>query len=177
MKQQLALIEGEQPVMLIKEHWTAYVAPFLLILASWVLYVLCEVASVGAMQVSHSLSVGLLVSGHVLLLLFHHAAFYRLFSESTHLYMLTNSRILMGKQLLWFADTILDIPLWKVRSMEVKKKGIWPHLLDYGSIILNRGELFALEHISHPQHIHNEIAHQIQSRQPQSASEKSVPTV
>lgn len=177
MKQQLALIDGEQPVALIKEHWTTYAAPVFLIIASWFLYFVCEVASASAMQVGHALSVGILVSGHVLLLLFHHAAFYRLFGESTHLYLLTNSRILMGKQRLWVSDTILDIPLWKVRSMEVKKKGFWPHLLDYGSIVLNRGELFALEHIPHPQHVHSQIAGQIQSRQPTSTSEKSIPDV
>lgn len=166
MKQEFTLIEGEQPVALIKQHWVVYGSSLLLILASWLLYFVCEAASLSAMNVSHALSVGLLVVGHALLLLFHHFAFYKLFSLSTNRYLLTNSRILVSKQRLWFSDTILDIPLWKIRAMEVKQGGIVPQIFGYGSIVMNRGELFALEYVPHPQRIHSQIASQIQSRQP-----------
>lgn len=144
-----------------------------MIVASWLLYLVCTALSTAFMNWNHTASVITLITGHFLLLLFHHAAFYQIFSSSTTRVLLTNRRILSYSQHLWQHDHFVDIPLWRVRALEVKKSSVIQHLLDYGSIILNRGELPSLQRIPHPQTLHAQIVSQMQEiqksleRQPQ----------
>src|SRR3990167_1814784 len=156
---------GEQVVLLIKEHWMQYGMPTFLIVVSWLLYLLCTALSTALMSWNHTASVAALITGHVLLLLFHHAAFYRLFSRSTTRVLLTNKRILSSQGSLWLRENVIDIPLWKIRSLEIDRHGLLQHLLDYGSILLNRKELPSLPLIPHPQAVHSQIVSQLQEMQ------------
>ena len=156
---------GETTLLLIKEHWMQYGMPVFLIFASWALFALCTALSSAMMSWNHTASVIALIVGHVLLLLFHHAAFYRLFSSSTTRVLLTNKRILSSQGSLWFRENVIDIPLWKIRSLEVSKHGLLQQLLDYGSILLNRKELPSLPLIPHPHAVHSRIVSQLQEMQ------------
>ena len=158
-------INGESPVLLIRTHWMQYVMPLLLVLLSWLLYFLCTAVSLALMQWNGTAAVIALISGHALLLLFHHAAFYQIFSISTTRFLVTNKRILGLKQRLWFSDDTLDIPLWKIRSMEISKKGFLQHVLDYGSIELNRGAFPSIGLVPHPNTLHHRITSQLQELQ------------
>lgn len=158
-------ITGEAPVLLIRTHWMQYVMPLLLMLLSWLLYFLCTAVSLALMQWNGTAAVIALVGGHALLLLFHHAAFYQIFSASTTRFLVTNKRILGLKQRLWFSDDTLDIPLWKIRSMEIFKKGFLQHVLDYGSIELNRGAFPSIGLVPHPNILHHRITSQLQELQ------------
>lgn len=158
-------INGETPVLLIRTHWMQYVMPLLLMLLSWLLYFLCTAVSLALMQWNGTAAVIALIVGHALLLLFHHAAFYQIFSTSATRFLVTNKRILGLKQRLWFSDDTLDIPLWKIRSMEISKKGFLHHILDYGSIELNRGAFPSIGLIPHPNILHHRITSQLQELQ------------
>lgn len=158
-------INGESPVLLIRTHWMQYVMPLLLVLLSWLLYFLCTAVSLALMQWNGTAAVIALISGHALLLLFHHAAFYQIFSISTTRFLVTNKRILGLKQRLWFSDDTLDIPLWKIRSMEISKKGFLQHVLNYGSIELNRGAFPSISLVPHPNTLHHRITSQLQELQ------------
>ena len=160
-----AATSDEKILLLIKEHWMQYTMAAFLIVASWVLFVICTMLSSALMTWNHIASVAALVSGHVLLLLFHHAAFYRIFSSSTTRVLLTNKRILTSQGSLWLRESVFDIPLWKIRSLEIDRRGLLPHLLDYGSILLNRRELPSLPLIPHPQTVHSRIVSQLQQMQ------------
>ena len=156
---------GETTLLLIKEHWMQYAMPAFLIVASWGLFALCTALSRAFMSWNHTASVDALITGHVLLLLFHHAAFYRLFSSSTTRVLLTNKRILSSQGSLWLRENVIDIPLWKIRSLEIDRHGLLQHLLDYGAILLNRRELPSLPLIPHPQAVHSRIVSQLQEMQ------------
>jgi hypothetical protein len=156
---------GEKTLLLIKEHWMQYGMPTFLIVASWTLFAICTALSSALMAWNHTASVAALITGHVLLLLFHHAAFYRLFSNSTTRILLTNKRILSSQGSLWLRENMIDIPLWKIRSLEIERRGLLPHLLNYGSILLNRRELPSLPLIPHPQAVHSRIVSQLQEMQ------------
>ncbi len=136
-----------------------------LIVASWLLSLVCTALSTALMNWNHTASVVVLVTGHVLLLLFHHVAFYRIFSSSMTRVLLTNKRILRSQGSLWLRENVMDIPLWKIRSLEVAKHGLLQHILDYGSILLNRRELPSLPLIPHPQAVHARIVSQLQQMQ------------
>lgn len=136
-----------------------------LIVASWLLYLVCTALSTVLMNWDHTASVIALVTGHVLLLLFHHAAFYRIFSGSMTRVLLTNKRILGFQGSLWLRENVMDIPLWKIRSLEVATHGLLQHIFDYGSILLNRRELPSLPLIPHPQTVHTHIVSQLQQMQ------------
>ncbi len=155
----------EKTLLLIKEHWMQYGMAAFLIFASWMLFVLCTALSSALMSWNHIASVAVLIAGHVLLLFFHHAAFYRIFSSSTTRVLLTNKRILSSQGSLWLRENVIDIPLWKIRSLEIDRHGLLPHLLDYGSILLNRRELPSLPLIPHPQAVHTRIVSQLQQMQ------------
>ena len=172
MKMPMEPIAGEQLVVHIAQHWMNYAPAFLLMLASWFLYVLCTVVSLSLMQVSHSFSVAMLIAGHVFLLLFHHAAYYKFVSASMSHFLLTNRRILGSLQSPWLSEQVVDIPLVKIRTLEVNKGGILQHVLDYGAIVLNKSELPSLTHIPHPHSVHNQIAVQIQGK---TGNEESAP--
>ena len=156
---------GVPTLLLIKEHWMQYGMPAFLIVASWTLFALCTALSSALMAWNHGASVAALITGHVLLLLFHHAAFYRLFSNSTTRVLLTNKRLLSSQGSLWLRENVIDIPLWKIRSLEIDRHGLLQHLLDYGSILLNRRELPSLPLIPHPQAVHSRIVSQLQEMQ------------
>lgn len=157
--------DGEKVILLIKEHWMQYGMAAFLIVASWLLYLVCTALSTAFMNWNHTASVVALVTGHVLLLLFHHAAFYRIFSSSMTRVLLTNRRILGSQGSLWLRENVMDIPLWKIRSLEVAKHGLLQHIFDYGSILLNRRELPSLPLIPHPQAVHTRIVSQLQQMQ------------
>lgn len=157
--------DGEKVVLLIKKHWMQYGMAAVLIVASWLLYLICTALSTWLMNWNHTASTVALVTGHILLLLFHHTAFYRIFSSSMTRVLLTNKRILGSQGSLWLQENIIDIPLWKVRSLEVAKRGLLQHILDYGSILLNRRELPSLPLIPHPQTVHTRIVAQLQEMQ------------
>ncbi len=161
MNDRTPLIDGEEAVLLIHEHWMRFLPAVFLILLSWVLYVLCGILAFAATQ-NHALSLWIVLIGHVVLLLFHHTAFNRYLSVSTRQYLLTNRRILGSEQHLWVSDDTLDIPLYRIRSVEAKEQGIFQHVLRFGTLILNRGELPGLHHIPHPDAVHDHIAAQVQ---------------
>src|SRR3989344_736417 len=122
-----AVATGETTALLFDNHWMQYLSSFLLILASWLLFGLCVLLSLALLELNHPAAVSALILGHALLLLFHHAAFYQMFSLSLSRILVTNRRILDNKQWLWFSDETIDVPLWKVRSLEVAKAGLVPH--------------------------------------------------
>ncbi|MEK7563059.1 MAG: PH domain-containing protein [Patescibacteria group bacterium] len=165
MNDHTASATGETPLLILGNHWMQYAMPILLMMTSWFLYVLCTVLSLALMGWNHIASIAALIAGHAILLFFHHAAFYQIFSLSTSRTFITNKRILGSKQRLWFSDDMMDVPLWKIRSMEVSKKGIVQHIFDYGSIIINRGELPGIHLIPHPNAVHARIVSQLQELQ------------
>jgi membrane protein YdbS with pleckstrin-like domain len=167
-------IAGEKAVLMLNEHWIKYVMSFFLVFVSWLLYALCLSLSIAVIPQNHIASMVIVVVGHVLLLFFHHAAFYHFFSVGTWRTLITNRRILTSRQRLWFSDDIIDTPLWRVRSVEVKKKGILQHILDYGTIVLNRGDLPSIERVPHPYDAHTSIVVQIQEMQPALEKKRSV---
>ena len=179
MKLPINPIIGEQPIAYIAQHWMNYAPAALLMLTSWLLYVFCTVLSMSLMQVSHPFAVAILIVGHVLLLLFHHAAYYKFVSASMSHFLLTNRRILGSLQNPWLSEQVIDVPLVKIRTLEVKKKGILQHVLDYGAIVLNKSELPSLNHIPHPHRVHNQIAVQIQGKiaGEESVSQKEPPRI
>lgn len=172
MKMPMEPIAGEHPIAHIAQHWMNYAPAFLLMLASWFLYALCTVVSLSLMQSSHSFSIAILIAGHIFLLLFHHAAYYKFVSASMSHFLLTNRRILGSLQSPWLSEQVVDIPLVKIRTLEVNKGGILQHVLDYGAIVLNKSELPSLTHIPHPHSVHNQIAVQIQGK---TGNEESAP--
>lgn len=165
MTDESSTISGEEPILLISTHWLQYAMPILLMFLSWLLYFLCTALSLALMQWNGAAGIAALVGGHALLLLFHHAAFYQIFSQSTTRFLVTNKRILGLRQRLWFSDDTLDVPLWKIRSMEVSKKGFLQHVLDYGSIELNRGAFPSIGLVPHPNILHHRITSQLQQLQ------------
>lgn len=148
------------------EHWVKYAMPFFLMVAAWVLFVFCISVGIAVASWNHHVSMVFIVVGHVLFLLFHHAAFYEFFGISTCRALITNRRIFKSKQRLWFSDETVDIPLWRVQSVEVEKRGILQHVLDYGHIVLNRGTLPSIDLVSHPDVVQTYITAQIQNMQP-----------
>jgi hypothetical protein len=178
MTPEAAIINGEERVLLIRTHWMQYVMPMLLMLLSWLLYFLCTAVSIALMQWNGTAAIAALIGGHALLLLFHHAAFYQIFSASTTRFLVTNKRILGLRQRLWLSDDTLDIPLWKIRSMEVFKKGFLQHVLDYGTIELNRGAFPSIGLVPHPNILHHRITSQLQQLQSafgNAASDSTIP--
>ena len=167
------VIEGEKPLHLLSEHWIRYAKSVLLVVIALGIYIACIIASSIIHDLNHTVSVVITIAGHVLLLLFHHAAFYQFLSASTNQYLISNRRILGSHQDLWFSDDLIDIPLWRIRSIEVQKKGFLQHILDYGSLILNSGELPTLRRIPHPHVAHTKLMPLIQEMQP--ALEKRMP--
>ena len=165
MSDPTASTTGETPLLLLSNHSMQYAMPILLMMTSWLLYALCTVLSLALMGWSHIASIAALIAGHAILLFFHHAAFYQIFSLSTSRTLITNKRILGSKQRLWLSDDTMDVPLWKIRSMEVSKKGILQHIFNYGSIIINRGELPGIHLIPHPNNVHTRIVSQLQELQ------------
>lgn len=165
MSDQTASTTGEMPLLLLGNHWMQYAMPILLMATSWFLYALCTALSLALMGWNHAASIAALIAGHAILLLFHHAAFYQIFSLSTSRTLITNKRILGSKQRLWLSDDTMDVPLWKIRSMEVSKKGFLQHIFNYGSIIINRGELPGIHLIPHPNSVHTRIVSQLQELQ------------
>ena len=155
----------ERSVFRVRDHEVKYVPAFLLILASWVLYVLCAWASLSLRTWNHGAAVAALVTGHAVLLLFHHGAFYRLLSQSTARTLVTTHRVLRTEQRLWLSEHVTDVPLWKIRSLEVEKRGILRQLLDFGTIRMNGDELPSLVRVARPHTVHNRIAHQVQQLQ------------
>lgn len=162
-------IDGEEAVLLIHEHWMRFIPAMLLIFFSWMLYALCGILAAIAAPQSHELSLWIILIGHVFLLLFHHAAFYRYLSVSTRQYLLTNKRIIGSEQRLWVSDDILDIPLYRIRAIEAKEEGILQRLLRFGTLVLNRGELPSLREISHPDAVHDYVTAQLQNLLPATA--------
>lgn len=160
------MIIGEKEVLLINEHWVKYTPAVLLIIASWGIYALCLTLGLAASGVSHLLSIALIVIGHLILLMFHHAAFYSFFSATTWQTLVTNRRLLCSQQLLWVSDDMVDIPIWRIRSVEVRKKGAMQHILNYGSLILNSGALPTIERVPHPHKVHARLVPYIQGMQP-----------
>lgn len=165
MNNESTLTNGETPLLFLGNHWMQYAMPIVLMMSSWFLYAFCTALSLALMGWNHTASIVSLVAGHGLLLLFHHAAFYQLFSLSTTRTLITNKRILGSKQRLWFSDDTIDVPLWKIRSMEVSKKGFLQHIFNYGAIIINRGELPGISFIPHPDAVHTHIVSQLQQLQ------------
>jgi len=159
-------IEGEHPVLFINEHWVKYAKPILMALISWILYVICLSLGIVTSEISHVLSMFIIVSGHLLLLTFHHASFIGFINVSTQQVLITNRRILSIRQKLWISDNITDIPLWRISSVQVQKKGFLQQVLDYGSLILNRGELPNVERVPNPHAVHTKLIPQIQDMQP-----------
>src|SRR3989344_5858248 len=92
---------GEHTLLHLKAHWMQYGMPLFLTAVSWLLYLICSALSTALMNWSHTASLIALVGGHVLLLLFHHAAFYQILSASTARFLLTNKRILRSQGHLW----------------------------------------------------------------------------
>lgn len=174
MNNRITSADGETAVLLIHEHWTRFLPPTFLILLSWVIYALCGILAAFVTTQNHALSLWFLVGGHVILLLFHHTAFYRYLSISTHQFLLTNRRILGSEQSLWLSDDTLDIPLYRIRSIEAKKEGILQHILGYGTLVLNRGELPSLRSIPHPDAVHDRIAEQLQRILPAASRNREV---
>lgn len=158
-------ISGETPILLIRTHWMQYAMPVILVGTSWLLYFLCTALSLAFMGWNEAAGIAALIGGHALLLLFHHAAFYQIFSMSTTRFLVTNKRVVGMRQRLWLSDETIDVPLWKIRSMEVSKKGLLQHVLDYGSILLNRGTLPSIGLIRHPNLLHNRISIQLHQLQ------------
>ncbi len=161
MNNRTSPIDGEEAVLLIHEHWMRFLPAIFLILVSWAFYALCEILASTATQ-NHELSLWIILIGHAFLLLFHHAAFYRYLSVSTRQYLLTNRRIIGSEQRLWVSDNVLDIPLYRIRSIEAREEGIFQHLFRFGTLIPNRGELPSLHFISHPDAAHDAIMAQVQ---------------
>lgn len=160
------IIQGEKSLYLFNEHWVRYAKSVLLIGTALIIYIACITASSFVHDVNHTFSVVITIAGHVLLLLFHHAAFYQFLSASTNQYMISNRRILGSHQDLWFADQMIDIPLWRISSVEVQKAGLLQHALDFGSLVLNSGELPTLKRIPHPHTAHMKLMPLIQDMQP-----------
>lgn len=160
------IIQGEKSLYLFNEHWIRYAKSALLIGTALIIYIACITASSFFHDVNHTFSVVITIAGHVLLLLFHHAAFYQFLSASTNQYLISNRRILGSHQDLWFADQMIDIPLWRIRSVEVQKTGLIQHALDFGSLVLNSGELPTLKRIPHPHTAHMKLMPLIQDMQP-----------
>lgn len=159
-------IEGEEVVLFINEHWVKYVPSVLLAILSWILYAFCLSLSLAVNNLSHELSMFVIISGHLMLLFFHHVAFYRFLNASTWQTLVTNRRILGTHQQLWVSDEISDIPLWRVQSIEVRQHGIFQQLLDFGVLILNRGELPTIQRVPHPHKAHARLIPHIQGMQP-----------
>lgn len=155
----------ERAVFRVRDHEVKYMPALLLIVASWALYGLCAWASLSLRAWNHGAAVATLVTGHAVLLLFHHGAFYRLLSQSTARTLVTTHRVLGTEQQLWLSERVTDVPLWKIRSLEVVKRGILRQLLDFGTIRLNDGELPSLVRVARPHTVHNRIAHQVQQLQ------------
>ena len=155
----------EHAVFRVCDHEVKYMPALLLIAASWILYGLCAWASLSLRTWNHAAAVAALVTGHAVLLLFHHGAFYRLLSQSTARTLVTTHRVLRTEQQLWLSERVMDVPLWKIRSLEVEKSGILRQLLDFGTIRLNGGELPSLVRDARPHTVHNRIAHQVQQLQ------------
>ncbi|MBU2213031.1 hypothetical protein KJ996_00120 [Patescibacteria group bacterium] len=165
MKQQTA-INGEVAVFLVNEHWIKYTPTVFLVIASWLLYVLCLGLSITISDASHISSMTSIVFGHFILLAFHHAAFYNYFCASSRRTLFTTRRILTTDQHPWISDDVTDTPLWRLRSIEVRKEGVIQHLFDYGSLILNRGEMPTIVRVPHPHDVHAQIIPHIQGMQP-----------
>ena len=161
-----SIIQGEKALYVLSEHWIRYAKSAVLVGTALVIYIACIAASASIHPVNHALSLGVTVMGHVLLLLFHHAAFYHFLSASTNQYLISNRRILGSHQNIWFSDQLTDIPLWRIRSVEVQKTGLLQHMLNYGSLVLNSGELPTLQRIPHPHTAHTKLMPLIQDMQP-----------
>lgn len=165
MKKQDA-INGEEYVLLINEHWIKYMPVLFLILISWLIYVLCLGLSIAIRDTSHIGAMVAIITGHALLLAFHHTAFYKYYSIGSRRTLVTSRRILTSDQHPWLSDNVTDTPLWRVQSIEVQKKGILQHLLDYGSLVLNRRSLPTVERVPHPHDAHANIISHVQGMQP-----------
>jgi len=165
MKKQTA-INGEEAVLLINEHWIKYIPALFLVITSWLLYVFCLGLSIAISDASHISSMTSIVFGHIILLAFHHAAFYNYFCASSRRTLITTRRILTSDQHPWISDDVTDTPLWRLRSIEVRKEGVIQHLFDYGSLILNRGEMPTIVRVLHPHDVHAQIIPHIQGMQP-----------
>jgi hypothetical protein len=155
----------EHAVFRVRDHEVKYLPALLLIAASWVLFGLCTWASLSLRAWNHDVAVVALILGHAFLLLFHHGAFYRLLSQSTARTLITTHRVLGTEQQLWLSERVTDVPLWKIRSLEVVKRGVLRQLLDFGTIRLNDGELPSLQNVARPHIVHSRIAHQVQQLQ------------
>lgn len=171
-----ATLNGEESVFFIHEHWIKYLPAASLLTISWLLYATCLIVSLALRDVSHIGSIAITVAGHLFLLFSHHAAFYSYFCASSRRTLLTNRRILTSEQQPWFSDDMTDTPLWGIRSVEVLKKGLLQHVLGYGSLVFNQGELRTVRHVLHPQDASTQIISLVQSMQPALERHRDVQT-
>ncbi len=160
------VIDGEEGVLLINEHWIKYLPMLFLLITSWFLYSICLALSLSIRDTSHIGFMVAIITGHIILLAFHHAAFYNYFCASSRRTLVSSRRILMSEQHPWFSDDISDTPIWRIRSVEVHQKGILQHVLGYGSFVFNRGELPTIKRAPHPHDTHAQIIPYIQGMQP-----------
>ncbi|PIR49300.1 hypothetical protein COU79_05700 [Candidatus Peregrinibacteria bacterium CG10_big_fil_rev_8_21_14_0_10_54_7] len=161
-----AALNGEESVLFTHEHWIKYLPAAFLLTISWLLYATYLIVSFALRDVSHTGSIAIAVAGNLFLLVFHHGAFFSYFCASSRRTLVTNRRILTSDQQPWFSDDMTDTPLWRIRSIEVRKKGLLQHILGYGSLVFNQGELQTIKHILHPHDAHTQIISQVQSMQP-----------
>lgn len=159
-------ITGEESLFVINEHWIKYFPAVLLIIASWVIWAFCIWIGYILMETNPTASAIMIFLSHILLLVFHHAAFYHFFSVSTHQTAVTNRRIISFKQQLWVSDDVIDIPLWQVKSVEVRAQGFAQHFFNYGSLIFNGGEFPSIERVPNPYRVHAKLTPHIHVMQP-----------
>jgi hypothetical protein len=159
-------IDEEEALYVFNEHWVRYSKAILLFLIGVGANILCVALSLWLHEINHIISMVSIIVGHILLLTFHHAAFYSFLSVSMSQYLVTNKRILGSQQNLWFKDKLIDIPLWRIRSIEVQKKGIGQHIFNYGSLLFNNGDFSVLNRIPDPHAVHTKIFALVQKMQP-----------
>lgn len=162
-------LEGDERLIdTFSTHWIKYSVPVLLYIiigiTSIFLLLLARTALESMPFVAH-LS---FLLGTILLTLVHHWFFHRILSEGMVDVIITNKRLILLQDSLWFYDNMHEVSIALIRGVEARKQGILSNLLRYGSLWFDTGgsdtESSVIPLVPHPHRKVREITQMLKLR-------------